>query len=247
MIATLPMYDRPEAREITDNFWALIRENLAGAPETLSRDGFHWLDPDLLLSQTCSLPFRTGLQDDVSIVATPVHKLDCPAGTYFTAIIARADDPRQAFDDFADARLAVNSPVSQSGWAAVDDVARINGVNFSSLLLTGSHQASARAVAGGEADLCGLDAVSWSMIRRWDDFADDLRVLLHSPPTPSLPYITAYGNDPQPLQDALVQAVHALSDEERDILSLIDITYVPAEEYTALPIPPAPQFQNVAG
>ena len=65
MIATLPMYDRPETRAANDRFWDLIRSHLDEAPEELSRDDFHWLHPDLLLSQTCSLPYRTALQGRV--------------------------------------------------------------------------------------------------------------------------------------------------------------------------------------
>ena len=101
MIATLPMYDRPEARPANDRLWALIRHHLPDAPEALSRDGFHWLNPELLLSQTCSLPFRTGLQDDVSIVATPVHKIECPAGFHYSVIVARDDDSRLDFKAFS--------------------------------------------------------------------------------------------------------------------------------------------------
>ena len=101
MIATLPMYDRPETRAATDRFWDLIRTHVQGAPEHLSRDGFHWLSPDLLLSQTCSLPYRTGLQDHVSIIATPVHSIPCPAGFYFSNIVLRKDDDRTDLAAFA--------------------------------------------------------------------------------------------------------------------------------------------------
>ena len=240
MIATLPMYDRPETRAATDRFWDLIRTHVQGAPEHLSRDGFHWLSPDLLLSQTCSLPYRTGLQDHVSIIATPVHSIPCPAGFYFSNIVLRKDDDRTDLTAFAGARLAINSPLSQSGWAAIDGPARQAGIGFGEILETGSHQESARAVAEGRADICSIDAVTWKMIERWDPFARDLRVLCHTDPTPALPYITALETDPHPIQEALVHAVGALSAEDQETLCLIDVTHIPREHYTSMPIPPAP-------
>ncbi len=240
MIATLPMYDRPETEAANDRFWALIRGHLDGAPDALTRDGYHWVDPDLLLSQTCSLPFRTGLQDCVTLVATPVHNLPCPAGSYFSVLLVRANDDRETLAAFDAARLAINSPVSQSGWAAVDGAVQAEGIGFGSVIETGAHQESARAVAEGRADICAVDAVTWTMIQRWDPFAKDLRVLGETAPTPALPYITALGRDPRPLQEALVGAVHALSPEDQDLLCLIDITHVAGDHYAALPIPPAP-------
>ncbi len=240
MIATLPMYDRPETEEANDRFWALIRENLPGAPEHLSRDGFHWLDPDLILSQTCSLPYRTGLQDAVMIVATPVHDLPCPAGCYFSVIVVREDDEREDFGDFTGARLAINNPVSQSGWAAIDDLAQAENVTFGAITNTGSHQASAEAVAEARADICAIDAVTWTHIQRFDPFADRLRIISSTQPTPALPYITAFGQDVRGLQEALVLAVDALSPEDQELLCLIDITHISADRYIMMPIPPTP-------
>ncbi|MEO0916555.1 MAG: PhnD/SsuA/transferrin family substrate-binding protein [Pseudomonadota bacterium] len=243
MIATLPMYDRPETRDATDRLWASMRAELEDAPETLSRDGYHWTDADLLFSQTCSLPYRTGLQDEVTVVATPVHDLPCAAGHYFSVILVRDDDDRADLPEFRGARLAINSPVSQSGWAAIDALARASDVQFESIFETGSHQASASAVAEGRADICAVDAVSWTMMERWDPFARSLRVITESPPSLALPYITAIERDPRPIQEALLNAVHALSDEDRKTLCLIDVTYFPGHFYASLPIPPTPPLE----
>ena len=240
MIATLPMYDRPETQAANDRFWALIHAYLPDAPELLTRDGYHWLDPDLVLSQTCSLPYRTGLQDSVLIIATPVHNLDCTAGYYFSVVLVRASDHRTDITDFSGAQLAINGPVSQSGWAAIDALAKDAGVRFSTIIETGSHQESARAVAEGRADICAVDAVTWTMIERWDAFASDLRILCQTSPTPALPYITAMGHDPRPLQEALVNAVGSLTPEDQDLLCLIDVTHIPSDQYSNMSIPPAP-------
>lgn len=246
MIATLPMYDRPETRAATDRFWDLVRSHLDGAPEELTRGDAHWMDPDLLVSQTCSLPYRTALQDTVAIVATPVHDLPCPAGMYYSVVVVRDDDEREDIAEFNQSCLAINSPISQSGWAAIDDLAQDSDIRFSRILETGSHQNSAEAVVNRRADICAIDAVCWEMIRRWDASAKGLRVIAKTPNTPALPYITALGRDPAPIQEALVEAVHALSAEDRKDLCLIDMTHIPAELYLTLPIPPAPATTSVS-
>jgi hypothetical protein len=52
---------------------------------------FRHLDrSDLLLAQTCGLPFRRDLWGRVAYVATPAYDLpDCPAGWYRSALVAR--------------------------------------------------------------------------------------------------------------------------------------------------------------
>jgi ABC-type phosphate/phosphonate transport system substrate-binding protein len=232
------MYDRAETAAANDRLWSLVRERLGHGPRTLTRDGTpHWEDPGLLLSQTCSLPYRTILRDKVTLVASPVHDLPCEKGFYFSVLIARAGDPRRTLAAFSGARLAINSPDSQSGWAAIEALARPAGIRFGSIAVTGAHRESARAVAEGRADLAAIDAVSWSMIARWDAFAEMLSVFARSDPTPSLPYITAPGTDPAPLRSALAQAIAALGPDDREALCLTDVVATDAGRYLALPLP----------
>ncbi|MEM6610590.1 MAG: PhnD/SsuA/transferrin family substrate-binding protein, partial [Pseudomonadota bacterium] len=138
-----------------------------------------------------------------------------------------------------------NSAVSQSGWAAIDDMAGADEFAFTNIVETGAHAKSALAVADGTCDICAVDAVTWQMIERWDAFAADLKVLATTAHTPALPFITAGGRDPRPLQEALVRAVDALSEEDRVALCLMDVTHISADEYAALPIPPTPKFSTV--
>lgn len=244
MIASLPMYDRAETASALDRLWARVRAALPDrSPEHLIRDGdvwAHWRATDLLLSQTCGMPYRTHLNDDVTLVGTPVTGLDCPPGHYFSVFVARTDDPRSAVSDFGGARFAYNEPLSQSGWAAPMTYAAEQGLSFARFLPTGSHRASAYAVARGRADLAALDAVTWTMIERWDDVASDLRVITRTPPTPALPFITSKHRDPVPLFDALSTAIADLSPSDRDTLSLYGVTQIPASAYLAVPTPPPP-------
>ncbi len=240
MITTLPMYDRPETRAANDRFYSLFRRHFSNAPENLNRDNPHWLAPNLLLSQTCSLPYRAALHTDVNLVATPVHAIDCPAGLYFSAVVVRKDDPRLDFLAFANSDLAINSRLSQSGWAAIDQLARDTKITFKTITETGSHQASAQAVADGHCDIAAIDVVTWTMMKRWDGFTQNLRVLTETQPTPALPYITSIPNDIKLLQLALMDAIDALSPDDKDVLCLEGIVEVSALHYLSQPIPPAP-------
>lgn len=251
MVASLPMYDRAEAQAANDRLWADIRDRLAvagiAAPEALDRGAArlwdHWTDPGLVLSQTCGLPFRARLHGQVTLVASPDYGLEgCPPGFYRSALVARVDDVRAGPADFSGAALAFNEGLSQSGWGAVWELARDRGIAVRPALETGSHRASALAVAEGRADWASLDAQTWAMIRRWDDWAAGLKVVGWTRPTPALPFITALGRDPLPLRDALGAAVAAMSAADRAVLDLKGIAVIPASAYLAVPIPPAPEL-----
>ncbi|SEO63300.1 ABC transporter, phosphonate, substrate-binding protein [Salinihabitans flavidus] len=244
MIAQLAMYDRPETAAATDRFWAAIRGHLGEGPERLDRDTplwEAWQSPDLLLAQTCGLPFRSRLHPRVTLVATPDHGLPgCPPGHYTSVFVAHRTRADAALADFAGARFAYNEALSHSGWAAPRTHMDAAGLRMGTLVPTGAHRASARAVAEGRADLAGLDALTWEMIRRHDDFAADLVEIARTDPTPALPYITARNRDPEPLRTALSAAVDTLSPADRDTLHLRAIVTIPASTYLAVPTPPAP-------
>jgi ABC-type phosphate/phosphonate transport system substrate-binding protein len=244
MIAALPMYDRAELRPANDRLWACIRSRLGCGPATLSRGGdpwAYWRAPDLVLAQACGYPYRAHLHGGVTLVGAPDCGLEgCPPGYYCSVFVARADDPRTAPAEFAQARLAYNEPLSQSGWAAPRNFARSQGFAFADTVRTGGHVASARAVAEGRADIAALDAVSWRVMRAHDAFAAQLREVGRTPPTPALPYITAAGRDPAPVFDALAAAIADLAPADRAALSLRGVVRLPADAYLAIPNPPPP-------
>lgn len=248
MLASLPMYDRAEAQPANDRLWAGVRDRLRAqgqfAPDALTRDGAlwdHWTDPGLVLSQTCGLPFRARLHGQVTPVASPDYGLEgCAPGFYRSVLVARADDARATAQAFAAAGLAFNDALSQSGWGAVWEYVRDAGFSLRPVLETGGHRASAQAVAEGRADWAALDAQTWAMIARWDDFAAGLKVIGHTRPTPALPFITAKGRDPAPLRAALADAIAAMPPEDRAVLGLRGIAVIAPETYLAVPIPPAP-------
>ncbi|MEM6588013.1 MAG: PhnD/SsuA/transferrin family substrate-binding protein [Pseudomonadota bacterium] len=240
------MYDFASVREATDRYWHAIRTALGQGPQDLCRDlgvWEAWARPDLLLSQTCGVPFRSRLHGTVTLIGTPDYGLpQCGPGEYNSVFVVRADDPRDGLADFDGACIAVNSQSSQSGWAGPIMHARAKGIRFGKPIKSGAHAMSAEAVASGAADIAALDALSWHFIQRETAFAERLRVIDTTTPTPGLPYITKRNADAETMFDAVKQAIADLSEEDRRALSLKGIVRIPTEAYLSVPTPAPPSF-----
>jgi ABC-type phosphate/phosphonate transport system substrate-binding protein len=248
MIASLGMYDFGAAVGANDRLWAAIRDRLRAAghpaPQALTRgEGACWAawqDPALVLSQTCGYPYRARLHGRVTLIATPDPVLPgCPPGHYRSVIVARADDPR-GLAALAQARMAFNEDMSQSGWAAPVVHLLNRGLTPRPALRSGGHRLSARAVAEGRADWAALDAVTWAMMQAQDPAAPALRVVEATAPTPALPYIAAAGADRVAILAALRAAIAGLAAADRDTLCLHGVVEIPAAAYLAVPTPPPP-------
>ncbi len=270
MIASLPMYERPETRDAHDRLWAHVRKSLPNAPESLARPDDPWdvwRAPDLLLAQTCGLPFRAALQYHTSLVGTPDYGLqDCPPGYYHSVFVCHVDELSPASPQvLMQQSIAVNDPLSQSGWAVVAETAseaRIELLNearflempdeekvdfalkrrrkIGKVIITGSHLESARAVVQRRASVAALDAVTWTLIQRYEDFAQHLTVVGRTPPTPGLPLITALPQQVDDLRAAFGEAIDALSGDDQDALMLRGLADISKEAYLRLPIPAPP-------
>lgn len=244
MIASLPMYDTAATQAANDRFWCEIRDAYGAGPSALNRTETGqaaWVRDDLVFSQTCGLPYRAGLHEQVQLIGTPDYGLaGCPPGYYKSAIIVRKNDPRHTLPAFQSARIARNDPTSHSGWAALlqDFKDADAGISCDApVLTTGSHAASAQAVAGGHADLAAIDAVTWAFMIRDTAHTRTLRVLKHTAPTPGLPYITGSQQDATRLFQAVSQAMAALGTRDRACLMLRGLVPIPAEVYLNVPMP----------
>lgn len=254
MIASLPMYDRPETRAANDRFWNGIREVLSGTlperernalPDRLDRDGDSWeiwRSPDLIFSQTCGLPYRTRLADVAVLIGTPDYGLPgCPPGRYNSVFVMRSGDGRIDPAEWPRLLLACNESGSQSGWAAPQAHLLSFGGGFDRVTLTGSHRSSAIAVAEGGADIAAIDAQTWRMILRWDGFAASLKEVARTRPTPGLPFICAAGRPRRLLRDAVATAIRELDMADRECLGLRGLADIPPEAYGETPAPPFPE------
>ncbi|MDN2568025.1 PhnD/SsuA/transferrin family substrate-binding protein [Aquibium sp. A9E412] len=188
---------------------------VAPDPATLPPDaldvGTLWRHPDLFLAQTCWGPLETtDLAAHVAVVGQPDYSAYAGGAgpDYASALLMRrgAGAPVPPPGDgravlpvarLAGLRLAFNGPDSMSGLLALarDLAALGRGIEvFAARAATGSHRASARAVAEGRADLCAVDCRSWALLRRVEPaLAGRLAVVGWTARRKGLPYVTAAG------------------------------------------------------
>ena len=249
MIASLPMYDRPENAASHDALWAGIRDALrtlgGEAPEALDRqigiwDG--WGHPELVLGQVCGLPYRLAFHDKVELVANFDYGLpETPPGFYRSHFVVRADDPRGSPEEFSTQRLAYNEAKSHSGWGAPQLWAKARGFFFRPELETGSHRASARAVASGQADIAAIDTISWRGIERWEpEVAAKLKIVGQTDATPGQALISAKGADADRTAKAVENGFAALPAQHRETLGIGNVVRIPKSAYLDVAIPPSP-------
>ncbi|WP_085906933.1 phosphate/phosphite/phosphonate ABC transporter substrate-binding protein [Kiloniella majae] len=250
VIVSLPMYDWPEVQTYNDQFYKELRTSLADqgfiAPPDLDRTTApveQWLDSNLLLSQTCGLPFKTLLKDKVSLVGTPSYGINCGAGSYYSVIVVHQDASIDTLDDLQGLTFAYNDKGSQSGYAALlytlsalDNDEKSLVKSFNSSFESGSHRASIQAVAMGQADFAAIDALSWELALRHEPAAQKLRVIATSEPTPTLPFITARRSRKEidRLHMAVVDAMISLDEETREALLLIGFSPLKERDYDVI-------------
>ena len=237
-VASLPMYDWPEVRWATDALWSAVAERLrdAGipAPDALDRSRdveAVWRDPRLVLSQTCGFPYATRLIDSVSYVATPVYGVEgCEGPLYSSAIVARRDETEAALAEFAGRRVAFNARNSLSGHVALVAAMREGDLSpdMFDWIETGGHRASTSAVAAGDADLAAVDAVCWTLARRFDaEAVSGLHVVGQTPLRPALPFITSAKWSEGEVRTVGTALADALADPEtKDVRAALLLTGV---------------------
>jgi ABC-type phosphate/phosphonate transport system substrate-binding protein len=185
------------------------------------------------------MPFRTRLAGTVTLVGTPDYGVDgAPPGYYRSVLVVRRADRAADWRDYLGRPLAINDGLSQSGWAAPQNMAAAEGARFTRVRVTGAHRASAHAVARGTADIAAIDAVTWRLFTRFlPDEAATLAVLAETEPTPGLPYITARPGLAPRLASAIGAAIDDLAAHRNDLAGLRGLVPIPEAAYLAVPTP----------
>lgn len=231
-VACLPMYDWPEIRSATDRYWLRLAESLRdhgfAAPDGLERERDRhavWLDPGLVLGQTCGLPYVLELAGRVSLVGRPAYDIECGAGCYYSVLVTPLSSKAQNAAEAAEGGLAFNDRRSQSGFAALHQGLALAGACGRPWqeTETGSHRQSIIEVAAGRAGLAAIDAVSFELAKRHEPAARNVRVIGRTAVMPGLPYITARrsAGEVGRLHDAVCHAMASLDEAVRDELLLI--------------------------
>lgn len=210
-VASLAMYPFVPLRDATDQLWAAVRRHLGWGPTHLEWTVVTpdvWRHPDLLLAQACGWPLVTALQGSVEVVGTFDYDVPGAAnGRYRSVLIGRDDRTLDAIRADPGARVAFNGPDSLSGWVSM---CVAWGGRPETLVETGAHRESVRAVAAGRADLASIDAVSWTLISTLEpELVAGLQVVGSGPLVPCLPIVVGWRHrDKVPaLRDAFAAAV----------------------------------------
>lgn len=238
--AALPMYDWPEVGPVLDRFWHGVRDRLRdlglAAPDGLSRGSGlaeFWAEPDLILGQVCALnPVREGVGIVVPIGTLhhvpPADLPSCGPGDYYSVIVCRADDRRGRDGDlaaFGGARLVANGTDSQSGYWSLGHHLRglvSDGPLLGPCRFTGSHRASIRAIAAGDADLGAIDVHSWALAVEHEPAARSLAVIGTTAPTPGVVCVTgaSFAEHADAIAGALADASTGLAGSDAEALRL---------------------------
>ncbi|MFM2183585.1 MAG: hypothetical protein RJB61_1879 [Actinomycetota bacterium] len=191
--AMLGMYPFEHLRAHYDHLWTALRRQLAddSLPDSLDwgRD-LHasWLEPDLVLGQTCGWPLVTVLDGRVAVVGS--FDVDAPwasGGRYRSVLVARRPVSVHDLRSSGDTVVAVNSLDSLSGWVSL---CHAWGGRPPRILETGAHRESMRAVAEGRAHLASIDAVSYEhLVHAEPAQVSSVHIVGHGPVVPSLPLI----------------------------------------------------------
>jgi len=238
------------------------------APPLLDRESGSdavWDDRRLVLSQTCGYPFSTRLKRTVRYVGTPVYDAPgCQGSGYSSVIVVRSDeggerlgdiDPSRFAYNAADSlsgeggerlgdidpsRFAYNAADSLSGYLALANAASEAGIDPRSVewLETGSHRASLRLVAAGNADVAAIDAVCWSLALRFEPAAGRLKVIEQTAFRPGLPFITSIDRTDREIEIIRAAIRDALADHEiaaaREALRLTGLSTEDEPDYASI-------------
>lgn len=154
-------------------FWESLRTQVKWLPERLETGGDpteSWLDPSLALGMTCGWPLVTVLRDRVRTLGSFHYTVDGAQDfRYRSAVVG----PHPAGSPTPTGRAVISEPLSLSGhvsllrYARVAHVAQVAGWQ-DQIVESGSHHKSAAMVAGGEADIASIDAVTYSHLQLAD-------------------------------------------------------------------------------
>ncbi len=203
-IASIAMYrDPPEVAAATRALWGLLCERLrasglADVPEELDETIAHdaaWLDPRLMLAQTCSYPYAAQLRGRVQVVANPVYDHPSCAGAFSNSVvIVSRDSSATEVADLRGQTAVINDWRSNSGMNLLRHLIAphaTGGRFFRQVIVSGSHVSSLAMVTKGSAEVAAIDCVTYGNLARFDpERLSGVRVLAETVRTPSLPYIT---------------------------------------------------------
>jgi len=222
MQVSLPMYDFPEIREVTEAWWRGIAKHMklqgvTDVPGSLTHEmslDKLWKDKSLLISQCCGFNVIKGYQDYLSVLMiTDWEAEGCEPCKYSSHIIVHEDSPYEKISQLKDKTAVINGSDSHSGMAALLHVVQpycIDGRFFKEIHISGAHAESLTFVQSKQADIAAIDCVTFALLKRYRPTAlDRIRIISQSKAAPALPYVTSVNTSleiQQHMQFALKEA-----------------------------------------
>jgi ABC-type phosphate/phosphonate transport system substrate-binding protein len=253
-IAALPMYDFPELAWSHDALWSFIADHLRSAgvndvPEALDRDlayNVTWVQPGLLLGQSCGLPIVADLDGIVRVVGGFAVTDGDGEARYSSALVVRSDSPYTDIGElpWPKVRVAINGWDSLSGYVSLGAAcanAVANGqlpqsARFGEVRVSGAHVISAAMLRNGEVDLACLDGHTLALLSlQRPEAVEGLRIIGRGPTIPCLPLITNLSSTDH-VVDALTGALEAAGtrtslNDVRDALGITGFVAFGNERY----------------
>ena len=154
----------------------------------------HWLDPQLLLSQTCGYPLMTRLQGKVNVLALPRYRAEgFEDGQYRSRLIVAEHSRFTTLADLRGAVAVINGADSHSGMNALRHAVAPLAEDarfFREVRVSGSHVNSIEYMRNGQADIAAIDPVTWALLLdEHPQRLSEIRTLGWSAPAPGLPLI----------------------------------------------------------
>ncbi|MFL1553227.1 phosphate/phosphite/phosphonate ABC transporter substrate-binding protein [Pseudomonas sp. D47] len=195
--AELLMYVAPEAVQQANQQWLTrIFERLNLSRRNADYLDLHslWRAPELLVTQTCGYPLMTQLRGQVRVIGRPRYELAHSShGEHCSLLLTRDDNPRTALADFYNSRGVINGHDSNSGMNLLRErlaPLQRDGRFFTRVGISGAHRESLRWLREDRADLAAIDSVTYDYLARFaPQEVAGLRIVTHSAPSPTLPYI----------------------------------------------------------
>lgn len=199
---SLPMYDFPEVHEstglivsaIVDALRALGEDVQMGEPNSADHAELmrYWKSDNILLSQSCGLPFIEDLHQFVEVLGTPTWAgISDERGWYRTVIVMPETLPAMSIVELEGMQPVISNPQSLSGWCslgcALADVT--NSATFvKPYIAAGRHTGSLQMLQDGKADFASIDPGTFQLLQRHQPSTTaGLRVIGRGPLVPATP------------------------------------------------------------
>ena len=200
------MYDFPEVQDSTQKLLVALVGALESCNETahvLTPDSsVHaelmkmWSSTDMVLSQSCGLPFMEELHQFVNVIGTPLWTdVSDERGRYRTVIVAREALGISSIAEVQGMRPVVSNTQSLSGWCslgvALSEVTT-DPTFVQTITQSGGHAKSLQMLQDNKADIASIDAATFRLLgRHRPALTNNMRIIARGPLVPATPFIVS--------------------------------------------------------